>query len=143
MSYSIPAITGATTYIWSLPKVLTLPQASNTSQVTLTIGNTAQSGNITVKGQNDCGDGTLSTKAVYVKDCTGIAQNDLDCRGADLPQPFRAELTISISGKERQLDLTITDISGKLVYSEKLTGITSDLQESDQDVGLRHGHLIL
>lgn len=58
-----PAVTGATSYIWTLPDGWT--GTSTTSSITVTTGTAA--GNITVKATNDCGTSEALTQAVNVK----------------------------------------------------------------------------
>ncbi|MCX6304256.1 MAG: T9SS type A sorting domain-containing protein [Bacteroidetes bacterium] len=127
--YSVPAITGATQYTWSTPAGVTITGGTGTNQVTLLYGATAQSGNITVKGNNDCGDGVESSKPVVVKNCTGIDQKGLQSTVGIYPNPVSNELTLTIKGNERQLALTLSNANGQVVYSEKLVNITSDYQK--------------
>ncbi|NVO21348.1 MAG: autotransporter-associated beta strand repeat-containing protein, partial [Bacteroidetes bacterium] len=59
-AYSVPAISGATTYVWSYSGTgATI--TGTTNSVTISFSGTATSGNLTVKGQNSCGYGTIST----------------------------------------------------------------------------------
>jgi hypothetical protein len=57
--YFVPSINNATTYVWTLPSGAT--GTSNTNTISVSFGSDAVSGNITVKGHNDCGDGSTST----------------------------------------------------------------------------------
>ncbi len=127
--YSVPAINGATQYVWSLPAGVTVTSGAGTSSVTLQYGSQALSGNITVKGNNDCGDGVVSSKAVFVKNCTGIDQKNLESTVRIFPNPVSGELTITIKGRENQLNLTLSDVNGKVLYSEKLTAIPADFRK--------------
>lgn len=61
-SYSIDPVTGATSYIWTLPNGSS--GTSTTESITVNFGSSAVSGNITVKGHNECFDGPASTLAV-------------------------------------------------------------------------------
>ncbi|MDP2058801.1 MAG: hypothetical protein Q8J97_03610, partial [Flavobacteriaceae bacterium] len=63
--YTVPAINNATTYIWTLPAGAS--GTSTTNSITVNYGSSAVSGNITVKGNNSCGDGETSTLFVRVK----------------------------------------------------------------------------
>ena len=63
--YTVPAITNALSYLWTLPTGAT--GTSITNSITVSYGNTAISGNITVKGSNACGEGDISTKTITVK----------------------------------------------------------------------------
>lgn len=64
ITYVIPTIAYATTYVWTLPSGAT--GTSSTNSITVNYGTSATSGNITVKGTNSCGDGATSTLAITV-----------------------------------------------------------------------------
>jgi DUF1680 family protein len=64
ITYSVPAIAGATSYIWTLPAGAT--GTSNTDSISVNFDTTAVSGSIKVKGHNIVGDGTESAFAVIV-----------------------------------------------------------------------------
>jgi hypothetical protein len=60
VAYSVPTISGATGYSWTLPTGATIATGSNTNSITVNYSNTAISGNIIVYGTNGCGNGTAS-----------------------------------------------------------------------------------
>ncbi len=62
--YAVPAITNATSYVWTLPAGAT--GTSNKDSIVVSFGTSASSGNITVKGNNNCGDGATSSLAITV-----------------------------------------------------------------------------
>lgn len=62
--YAVSPVDNATSYIWTLPVGVTGTSTTNTISVKFT--KDAVSGDITVKGHNDCGDGVLSTLLVTV-----------------------------------------------------------------------------
>ena len=62
--YAVPAIAGATTYIWNLPAGLTGTSTFDT--IAVTVNASAVSGSISVYGQNPVGNGTASSLAVTV-----------------------------------------------------------------------------
>ncbi|MEI6823755.1 MAG: CARDB domain-containing protein, partial [Bacteroidota bacterium] len=64
VTYTIPTIDSATSYIWTLPTGAI--GTSTTNSITVSYGNTAISGNITVKGHNSCGNGVSSSLAITV-----------------------------------------------------------------------------
>ncbi|MFZ4398655.1 MAG: T9SS type A sorting domain-containing protein [Bacteroidales bacterium] len=64
VTYTVPTITNSTSYLWTLPTGAT--GSSTTNSITVNYGTTAVSGNITVRGNNSCGDGTASTLAITV-----------------------------------------------------------------------------
>jgi len=72
--YTVPTIDNASSYIWSLPAGVTGTSTTNSIKVNYT--KTAVSGNITVKGHNQWGDGTASTLAITVNQLPVIAVSD-------------------------------------------------------------------
>ena len=66
--YTVPEITNATSYVWTLPTGAT--GSSTTNSITVDFGNTAISGDITVQGLNSCGEGDVSTLTITVNNNT-------------------------------------------------------------------------
>ncbi|MBI4947405.1 MAG: gliding motility-associated C-terminal domain-containing protein [Bacteroidetes bacterium] len=64
--YTVPVITGATGYVWSVPSGITITGGTNTNTITVAISDTAISGNITVYATNSCGIGNTSSYPVTV-----------------------------------------------------------------------------
>ena len=64
ITYSVPAISNATSYIWTLPDGATGTSSSNSIKVNFS--KSAVPGNITVKGHSDCGDGKESNLSINV-----------------------------------------------------------------------------
>jgi hypothetical protein len=63
-TYSISAVTNATTYTWSVPAGWTITAGTGTVSITVTTGTVEQNGNISVTADNSCGASTTSTLAV-------------------------------------------------------------------------------
>lgn len=64
VTYTVPDITRATSYIWTVPTGAT--GSSTTNSITVNFGTSAVSGNITVKGHSNCGDGVASILPIKV-----------------------------------------------------------------------------
>ncbi|MFN5443221.1 MAG: C10 family peptidase [Crocinitomicaceae bacterium] len=62
VTYSIASVSGATSYIWTLPSGLTGSSTSNT--ITVTASNTPITGNILVQATNGCGTSEASSFAI-------------------------------------------------------------------------------
>lgn len=124
--YSVPSIPGASQYTWTLPAGTNITAGSGTNEITVAFGATSLSGNVTVKGSNTCGDGTESTLAVVVKNCTGLGQLDLSSRVSIYPNPVGKELTLQIRGPESDLTLSLINASGKTLLTEMLGEINGD-----------------
>lgn len=86
LTYSTSPISGATSYTWVIPTNATIVGTNNTNTITLDFGNTAQSGNISVKGQNQCGFGTQSLQYITVNPLPGTPTSmtgvDSVCQGS-------------------------------------------------------------
>ena len=64
VTYTVPVIANATSYIWALPSGAT--GSSTTNSIAVNYGTSAISGNVIVKGTNSCGNGLLSAFPVIV-----------------------------------------------------------------------------
>jgi hypothetical protein len=58
--YSVLPIANTITYVWTLPSGATIASGSGTNSITVNFAMNASSGNITVYGNNICGNGTAS-----------------------------------------------------------------------------------
>ncbi|MFA9391285.1 MAG: BspA family leucine-rich repeat surface protein [Prolixibacteraceae bacterium] len=69
--YTIPEIENATSYVWTLPEGAT--GNSSTNSITVDFGTTALSGELKVKGVNDCGESNETSLAITVNSLPGNA----------------------------------------------------------------------
>jgi hypothetical protein len=60
VSYSTTPIPDAVTYVWSLPQGATIASGTGTNSILVDFGPATQSGDITVYGNNLCGNGSVS-----------------------------------------------------------------------------------
>lgn len=68
MTYSIPTVSNATNYLWTVPMGFAITSGQGTATITVSSG--TQGGNITVTPSNSCGNGQSSTKAFSVTPAT-------------------------------------------------------------------------
>ncbi len=66
LQYTVPVITDAQNYVWTLPAGFTFVGNSNSNTITVAIATGASNGQIKVKGLNGCGEGLESTKTITV-----------------------------------------------------------------------------
>ncbi|MBK7173709.1 MAG: T9SS type A sorting domain-containing protein [Bacteroidales bacterium] len=66
VTYTTTAISGATSYSWTVPTGATIVTGATTTSITVDYGSTAVSGLVTVAGSNACGLGTSSSLSVTV-----------------------------------------------------------------------------
>ncbi len=64
VTYSVPTIANATSYLWTLPTGAS--GSSTTNSITLNFGISATTGNLSVKGVNSCGEGIESSLPITV-----------------------------------------------------------------------------
>jgi hypothetical protein len=137
--YSVPEIPDATTYIWTLPAGATVSSGQGTHEVTIDFDPTAVSGDISVFGANDCGDGTPAVKAVYVSDCAGINESSLQSTVTLYPNPAEEILNLRIKGRETEIMMEITDVTGNVRFTEKLTNISVEFTKQIDVSGFADG----
>jgi hypothetical protein len=74
VAYSVPPVQNAAVYVWTLPPGATIAAGGGTNSITVDFGPGATSGNITVFGNNLCGNGNASPPfAVTVTPLPGAA----------------------------------------------------------------------
>jgi hypothetical protein len=66
VAYSTTPIVGVTSYSWTVPSGATVATGTGTTNITVDFGSSAVTGNVTVAGVNQCGNGPSSSFAVTV-----------------------------------------------------------------------------
>ncbi|MCU0417854.1 MAG: hypothetical protein MUE33_11795, partial [Cytophagaceae bacterium] len=64
VTYSITALPNATNYTWTLPSGASITSGAGTNSITVNFGSV--SGNVTVRPENACGNGLVSSRAITV-----------------------------------------------------------------------------
>jgi len=132
VAFSVPAIANATSYIWEYSGAgATI--TGTTNNVTISFSVTATSGNLTVKGHNNCGDGVISANYPIYVSPVGITENDNSLNYSIFPNPTNGIVTIKIDGLAGNLDLQIVNIQGKVIRTEE---IINNKQSYTQDIDL-------
>jgi hypothetical protein len=97
VTYTVPAIANATGYVWSMPAGASIATGAGTNNITVDFSAAAVSGNITVYGTNDCGNGAVSPSfAVTVIASTYNTGNTVV--GSGSAQCYSATQTIYVGG---------------------------------------------
>ncbi len=85
-SYSIAAVAGATSYVWTVPTGASITSGQGTISISVNFSASAASGNISVYGTNTAGNGPASNKAVTVNSApaqpSSISGNATACQGS-------------------------------------------------------------
>jgi hypothetical protein len=111
--YNIAAVTGATSYTWTVPPGTQIKTGQGTVQIKVRFGNNA--GNITVKANNACGSGPIRSLAIAMP-CReeDISQSNFDV--AVYPNPSSNDFTFMIDAAEKiSCSINIYDLTGRVV----------------------------
>jgi hypothetical protein len=126
VQYSIVALTGATSYTWTVPPGAQIKNGQGTTQIRVRFGNSA--GNITVMANNACGQSSLRTLAIAMPCREGITDNDLDV--ALYPNPAKDKLIIAFSLLYGNETIKIFNSIGENILQSELKN-----QESEINIG--------
>jgi hypothetical protein len=121
VSYSVPLINLATTYVWSYTGTgVTINGTGNTVTLDFAVG--ATSGNLSVKGHSSCGDGTVSADFPIVVDpCTGIQDASGETMLRVVPDPSIGVFSVILDAKTAfNGQLIIYDMIGTVVFEKSL-----------------------
>ena len=123
-TYSIAAIPGAVSYVWTVPSGSSITAGQGTTAVSVNIGTI--SGNIKVKGVNACGNGSAKSLALSVQGCTRTetkiwnAAEELNI----YPNPASDEIELEFSASiAEDFNVQILDLSGRGLLKINSRGI--------------------
>ncbi len=124
--YSIGAVSGATSYTWTVPSGARVNAGQGTNSISVKYGNVG--GNITVKANNACGSGSVRTLAVTIT-CRELSPN-AGFEGFNVniyPNPSSDHFTLKIiSPDNNPCMLVVSDLLGREI--ERRESISADEQ---------------
>lgn len=120
-TYSVPAVPGASYYVWTLPNGWI--GSSTTNSITVTAGGGGHDGLITVTAWNDCGSSTITELGVVV---SGVGIDAIDpSSGIRLfPNPTTGLLTFQPPQGAQVHELAVLDATGRFVLSQPIANTT-------------------
>lgn len=118
--YSIPRVFYATDYVWTLPPGAEMSSGKGTYEVILFFHQDAQSGNLTVAGKNDCGEGPAAEMYITVNPCTGTPEEKTIPGFVIYPNPARDKVNLSIIGYKNNIILNLMDMKGQPFIHETI-----------------------
>jgi hypothetical protein len=123
--YSIAAVTGATSYTWTVPPGTQIKNGQGTVQIRVRFGNSA--GNITVRANNSCGQSPVRTLAIAMpcRSAEEFSSDDFDI--ALYPNPATDKLSVIcywLSGNEV---LTIHNAVGEAILKFEIRNSKSEI----------------
>lgn len=122
LSYSVPMISNADSYIWSYSDTgVTI--LGTIDDVIMNFSANAPSSDLTVMGNNSCGNGLVSDVfPITVIDCNaGINENSINMKFNIIPNPNNGLFNIDIYSFLNQLcDIVITNSIGQIIMTNEL-----------------------
>jgi hypothetical protein len=116
VDYSIAAVTGATSYLWTVPSGSTIVSGATTSAISVDFGTNA--GTVGVRSQNACGTSGTRTLGVAMP-CRFIYGEAIGLNV--FPNPAVSELNVTFTlDRSSMVELLITDLTGKMVRTSKV-----------------------
>lgn len=135
LSYTVPMISNADTYIWTYSDTgATI--FGTIDQIIMNFSTSAVSSDLTVMGNNACGNGVASAIfPITVNDCfKGINENSLDLQLNIIPNPNNGIFSFSIFSYSNQLCETfITNSIGQMIMKNEIL-LTSGLNTFTKDI---------
>ncbi|MBL0343148.1 MAG: T9SS type A sorting domain-containing protein [Bacteroidetes bacterium] len=113
--YSVAAVTGATSYTWTIPSGASITSGAGTNSVTISFGSVASA--LTVKAVNACATGAGSTLAISFS-CR-IQASEVNNGFSVYPNPASDRITISnADGIDGMVTVKISDVAGRTLINQ-------------------------
>lgn len=133
VQFSVPAITNATNYNWSLPIGSTVTAGANTNSITVNFNTSVNSSNISIYGSNTnaCGNGTSSSLLVNFDNVPTVANagvnqlicNNLTALAANTPSIGTGAWTYCSSGLGSLSSTTTPNTNLQVVNNQTVTAV--------------------
>ena len=130
-TYTVPVVSGATSYLWTLPAGAVAQGSSTGNSISILWG--TRGGTLAAKAVNNCGtSGSRSVKVVI--SCSARPEaivGSTDTQAEVYPNPANAIANVRFFAKEKELyNLSVTDITGRKLLTDKLNSIQGINQHS-------------
>jgi hypothetical protein len=111
--YATPAITGATSYLWTVPTGNSIVSGQGTNSIVVHFAGI--SGSITVKGVNGCGASTAASLPVTISSCARMS-SATNTNVNVYPNPSNGLFNLEIAAAEAgNCTISVTDVLGRTV----------------------------
>jgi hypothetical protein len=121
-TYSIAAVSGATSYNWYTPAGMLITSGGGTTRITVNITSSLTTGTLKVNAQNNCGVSTSSSLSVSCASPVAMDGQQETVQNSILlyPNPTSNEFMIDISSDfDREVLVEVYDLPGNLFKQEK------------------------
>ena len=130
--YTIAAVTGATTYTWTVPGGATIVSGQGTTSIKISYGTAG--GSVTVKASNVCAVSNTRTLTVSMS-CKSDLEND-ESTFVIYPNPSNGKFNVQFSRIESGV-LTVTDLLGRIIYQSQISeSVSEKINISNEATGL-------
>ncbi len=123
VSYSIAPLTGAITYLWTVPNGCTITSGQGTTSILVSMSANAVNGSVTARGVNSCGNGSSRSLAIAVNSCPKFADNS-DTGDKELtiyPNPASEYVEVMYrSNTDKDGFVKLIDMLGQTKYKQSL-----------------------
>ena len=118
-TYSTQTVTGASSYVWTIPGGGTINAGQGSKIINMTYGVTpSANGIITVKASNTCGISAVRVLAVVSTTCPRVG-DATSLSMVAYPNPTNSILTVEFTAVESEsVNMTMCDAAGRVVYNE-------------------------
>ena len=117
-AYSIAAISGATSYTWTIPSGVTLVSGQGTTSVLVNFNATAANRSLKVVANNACGAGASKTLVVAVAVCKIVREGSLsNLTNVEVyPNPTKGIVSVNFNcAANDNYMLSVSDVSGRVL----------------------------
>ncbi len=116
-TYTTPAVTGATSYLWTVPSGNTIVSGQGSTSILVHFG--GASGNITLKAVNACGNSTASTLAIIINGCVRTTSGITTLTNVNVyPNPSNGKINLELNtDHESKFIISVIDMMGKQIIS--------------------------
>jgi hypothetical protein len=145
--YTIAAVTGATSYTWTLPTGITAVSGQGTTAITVNFNSSAATRTIRVAAVNACGAGTQRTLSVTSTICAANSAREGLTENLNVevyPNPVKDLLNVKIESPEAgRMTLKLYDMEGSIVRVVPVPVLAGSNTISLEVTGLRSGLYLL
>ncbi len=116
-SYSIAAVSGASSYSWTIPSGAVIQGAANGSSVSIRWG--SQGGTLSVKAANGCGSSGSRSVRISIACAAPMVKNAEEQNAVLYPNPALNSTQLKFFAPDaRRYQLVLTDVTGKVLLIE-------------------------
>ncbi|HRC32590.1 MAG TPA: sulfatase-like hydrolase/transferase [Bacteroidia bacterium] len=127
VTYSIPAVTGATSYKWTVPTGATIASGQGSTAIVANFG--TSSGLVTVVAKNACASSSKSSFTITMNCRMGDDMYDDNISIVTVVNPFEDKIIVNVNTDIDNAEVTLYDITGREIYCWKNLSMKTNTQQ--------------